>query len=59
LQQLEQTVDVWVSTGKVRSEIFAELNKMMQTELLGGRVNSIELKHGIQHLVKTFSKSTS
>jgi hypothetical protein len=53
LIQVEMTIDAWINQGKGRSEIFAELNKLLQTEFLGGRVNNVELKHGIQHLVKT------
>lgn len=55
LVQIEKTIDSWVSEGKVRSEIFAELNKLLQTEFLGGRVNNNELKHGIQHLVREYA----
>lgn len=57
LVQIEKTIDSWVSEGKVRSEIFAELNKLLQTEFLGGRVNNVELRHGIQHLVKVHARS--
>lgn len=49
--QLKLTVDAWLSEGKNRSQVFAELNKMLQAEFLGGRVNSNELKAGIQHAV--------
>lgn len=57
LVQIEKTIDAWVSQGKGRSEIFAELNKLLQTEFLGGRVNNNELKHGIQHLVKEYARA--
>ena len=56
LIQIEKTVDSWLSQGKGRREIFAELNKLLQTEFLGGRVNNNELKHGIQHLVKKYGR---
>lgn len=59
LVQIEKTIDDWVSQGKGRSEIFAELNKLLQTEFLGGRVNNNELKHGIQHLVREFARSSA
>ena len=55
LVQIEKTVDAWVSQGKGKREIFAELNKLLQTEFLGGRVNNNELKHGIQHLVREYA----
>jgi hypothetical protein len=56
LLQIEKTVADWISQGKGRSEIFAEFNKLLQTEFLGGRVNNNELKHGIQHLVKEHAR---
>lgn len=56
LVQIEKTIDDWVQQGKGRSEIFAELNKLLQTEFLGGRVNNNELKHGIQHLVREYAR---
>jgi len=57
LVQIEKTIDSWVSQGKGRSEIFAELNKLLQTAFMGGRVNNNELKHGIQHLVKEYARA--
>lgn len=57
LVQIEKTIDSWVMQGKGRSEIFAELNKLLQTEFLGGRVNNNELKHGIQHLVREYARA--
>lgn len=59
LVQIEKTIDSWVLQGKGRSEIFAELNKLLQTEFLGGRVNNNELKHGIQHLVKEYARNSA
>lgn len=59
LVQIEKTIDDWVSQGKGRSEIFAELNKLLQTEFLGGRVNNNELKHGIQHLVREYARGNT
>lgn len=59
LAQVEKTVETWLSMGKGRSEIIAEFNKMLQTEFLGGRVNSVELKHGIQYLMKVLKNSPS
>lgn len=59
LVQIEKTIDSWVLQGKGRSEIFAELNKLLQTEFLGGRVNNNELKHGIQHLVREYARNSA
>ena len=51
LQQLHRQIDMWVSEGKSRSHVFAELNKLLQAEFLGGRVNANELKQAIQYAV--------
>lgn len=57
--QLEMSIDSWMFQGKGKSEICSELNKLLQTEFLGGRINNKELKHGIQHLVKQFAKASN
>jgi hypothetical protein len=59
LAQVEKTVETWLSMGKGRSEIIAEFNNMLQTEFLGGRVNTVELKHGIQYLMKSLKTAPS
>ena len=51
LQQLHQQIDMWLGEGKSRSHVFGELNKLLQTEFLGGRVNTAELKQAIQYAV--------
>jgi hypothetical protein len=38
--------------GMRRSDIFAELNKLLQGEFLGGRINNRELKSAVQHVVR-------
>lgn len=50
-QQLMTQIDSWMDMGKGRYEIFGELNKLLQTEFLGGRITTTELKEGIQHVV--------
>lgn len=50
-QQLTAQIDSWMDMGKGRYEIFGELNKLLQTEFLGGRITTTELKEGIQHVV--------
>lgn len=55
MQALKKTIDIWLQEGKSRSEMFSEMNKLLQNEFLGGRITNDELKAGIQHIVKEFS----
>ena len=49
-------VEAWMEQGKSRSEVFAELNKLLQTAFLGGRITTGELKAGIQHAIRLKSQ---
>ncbi|MGC9317303.1 MAG: hypothetical protein ACP5KN_04615 [Armatimonadota bacterium] len=55
MKALFNTIDIWLSEGKSRREMFGEMNKLLQSEFLGGRITTDELKAGIQHIVKQFS----
>lgn len=55
-EQLINQIDNWIDMGKGRHEIFSELNKLLQTEFLGGRITTTELKEGIQHVVRSHSE---
>ncbi len=57
--QLMGQIENWMQMGKGRYEIFGELNKLLQTEFLGGRITTYELKEGIQHVVHEYSKAAS
>jgi len=52
---LFNTIDIWLSEGKTRREMFGEMNKLLQSEFLGGRITNDELKAGIQHIVTRFA----
>ena len=54
--QVNHQVETWMEQGKSRSEVFAELNKLLQTAFLGGRITTGELKSGIQHAIKLKSQ---
>ena len=56
LLAVENQVEAWMGEGKSRSEVFAELNKMLTTAFLGGRITTGELKSGIQHAIKLKSE---
>ena len=45
-----------MSQGKSRSEVFAELNKLLQNEFIGGRLTNAELKGAIQYAIKVKSR---
>ena len=46
---------MWVGEGKTRSHVFAELNRLLQAEFLGGRINTTELKQAIQYAIAHYS----
>jgi hypothetical protein len=56
LAQVEKQVESWMGEGKSRSEVFAELNKLLTSAFLGGRITTGELKSGIQHAIKLKSE---
>jgi len=57
LRALRAQIDVWMAEGKTRRELFSEMNKLLQTEFLGGRITNEELKAGIQHIVRQYQES--
>ena len=59
LEALYNQIDAWMAEGKTRSEMFSEMNKLLQTEFLGGRIANEELKAGIQHIVKQHDRRAS
>jgi len=54
MRALFSTIDIWLSEGKTRREMFSEMNKLLQNEFLGGRITNDELKAGIQHIVMRY-----
>ncbi len=57
LEQLYKQIDSWIAEGKTRSQLFGELNKLLQVEFFGGRISITELKNGIQYALSYFSSS--
>jgi hypothetical protein len=55
-RQLQQQIDLWVQQGMSRSELFAQLNKLLQAEFLGGRITTSELQRGIQYAITHYSR---
>lgn len=56
---LNRQVDAWMGEGKTSSEVFAELNKLLTNEFLGGRVTTMELKSAIQHAIKRKAQASA
>lgn len=54
-RQLEKQIDLWVAQGMSRSQLFAQLNKLLQAEFLGGRIATGELQAGIQYAIRRYS----
>ena len=52
---LRAQIDRWMAEGKTRSQLFAELNKLLQTEFLGGRISTHELRQGITYALSRYS----
>ena len=59
LAALFNQIDAWMSEGKTRREMFSEMNKLLQTEFLGGRIANEELKAGIQHIVRQHAQRSA
>jgi hypothetical protein len=55
-RQLQQQIDLWVQQGMSRSELFGQLNKLLQAEFLGGRITTSELQHGIQYAIRHYAR---
>lgn len=55
-RQLQQQIDLWVSQGMSRSELFAQMNRLLQAEFLGGRITTAELQQGIQYAIRRYSE---
>lgn len=57
LELLKEQIDSWIGQGKTRSQLFGELNKLLQAEFLGGRISTTELKKGIEYALACFSST--
>jgi hypothetical protein len=55
-RQLQATIDLWVSQGMSRSELFGQLNRLLQAEFLGGRITTGELQKGIQYAIRRYAE---
>jgi hypothetical protein len=51
-ESLLEQVDRWLADGLSRSDVFGQLNKLLQTEFLGGRITNKELAAAVQHVVR-------
>jgi hypothetical protein len=51
LQRLRRQIEGWYGEGKCQREMFAEMNKLLQSNFLGGSITQRELKLGIMHAI--------
>ena len=58
-QSLFQQVERWLDEGMSRSDVFAQLNKLLQAEFLGGRINNKELQAAVQYVVRTVQRGAA
>lgn len=56
-ESLLAQVERWLQDGMSRSDVFAQLNKLLQAEFLGGRINNRELGDAVQHVVRRVSQA--
>jgi hypothetical protein len=52
LQTLRRQIERWHDQGKSRSEVFGEMNKLLQSEFIGGKITNQELRLGIHHAIQ-------
>ena len=51
LSRLRQQIESWCEQGLCQRDMFAEMNKLLQSDFLGGSITQRELKLGIKHAI--------
>ena len=51
LTRLRAQVESWCAQGLCQRDMFAEMNKLLQSDFLGGSITQRELKLGIKHAI--------
>lgn len=51
LSRLRQQIEAWCEEGLCQRDMFAEMNKLLQSDFLGGSITQRELKLGIKHAI--------
>jgi hypothetical protein len=51
LTRLREQVESWCAQGLCQRDMFAEMNKLLQSDFLGGSITQRELKLGIKHAI--------
>jgi hypothetical protein len=52
MRSLQEQIESWYEEGKCQRELFAEMNKLLQSDFLGGSITQRELKLGIKHAIE-------
>ena len=42
----------WVTEGASRRQVFGEMNKLLQSEFIGGKITNTELRNGIKYAIE-------
>jgi hypothetical protein len=50
-RRLREQVESWCQQGLCQRDMFAEMNKLLQSDFLGGSITQRELKLGIKHAI--------
>lgn len=51
LARLKQQIEAWCEQGLRQRDMFAEMNKLLQSDFLGGSITQRELRLGIKHAI--------
>ncbi len=51
VERLRAQVEIWYDEGKCQREMFVAMNKLLQSNFLGGSITQRELKLGIKHAI--------
>ena len=52
IRSLQEQIEGWCEEGKCQRELFAEMNKLLQSDFIGGSITQRELKLGIKHALE-------
>jgi hypothetical protein len=59
MQSLQAQIENWCEEGKCQRELFAEMNRLLQSDFLGGSITQRELRLGIKHAIELQRGPTS
>jgi hypothetical protein len=54
---LREQIRRWVTEGASRRQVFGEMNKLLQSEFIGGKITNAELRNGIKYAIELIGTS--